>query len=311
MPSEAVPIRILIAEDSASSRCLLEASLRKWGYEVVAASDGNEAWDRLQRPDAPRLAILDWMMPGLSGLEVCRRVRALRDNRYTYILLVTSRTQREDLIEGLEAGADDYVTKPFDQQELRVRLEAGRRILRLEEALLAAQAALREQATTDELTGLWNRRMILELLERELARTEREGTPLGVVVGDLDRFKRVNDTHGHLAGDGVLREVAQRMRVLCRNYDSVGRYGGEEFLLILPGCDVHAAESHAERLRIAIESRPVETAEGTVAVTCSFGATSVPGGRRATAKAVIRVADNALYRAKKAGRNCVARLPFA
>ncbi len=310
MLSEAVPIRILIADDSAISRRLLEAALRKWGYEVVVASDGNEAWEHLQRDDAPRLAILDWMMPGLSGPEVCRRVRARQNEHYTYILLVTSRSQKEDLIQGMEAGADDYLTKPFDQHELNVRLGPGRRILELQEALLEAQAALREQATTDALTSLWNRRMILLILERELARTEREATPLGVLVGDLDHFKQVNDTHGHLAGDAVLREAAQRMKASCRNYDSVGRYGGEEFLLILPGCDAHAAERQAERLRAAIESQPVETPDETLAVTCSFGATSVPPGKLATPEGVIQVADNALYQAKKRGRNRVVWLPY-
>src|SRR5579862_5049140 len=168
-------MRILIADDSIVSRHLLDATLRKWGYEVVAACDGVEAWNILQAPDAPSLAILDWVMPGMTGPEVCRKVREhAKDSKeqecYTYILLLTSKSLKEDLIEGMESGADDYVTKPFDRHELQVRLRAGKRLVDMQAELLATREALREQATHDSLTHIWNRNAILELLGRELAR---------------------------------------------------------------------------------------------------------------------------------------------
>jgi len=307
---ETQPMKVLIADDSAISRRLLEAALRSWGYEVIIAADGDQAWEQLQRPDAPRLAILDWMMPGMSGPEVCRRVRAQDNEHYTYILLVTSRTHKEDLIEGMEAGADDYITKPFDRNELKVRLGPGRRIVELQDALLKAQEALREQATKDGLTNLWNRRAILEILARELARSEREKTPLGVVLGDLDHFKKVNDRHGHLVGDSVLREAARRMLASCRSYDAVGRYGGEEFLLVLPGCDEETARNQAERMRKEIEVTPIATEAGKLRVTSSFGVTAAPGGKAFSPDEAIKTADDALYAAKKRGRNCVVGLPL-
>src|SRR5277367_3972199 len=182
-------VKILIADDSLVSRHLLEATLRKWGYEVAVACDGEEALALLQKDDAPALAILDWMMPGMTGLEVCRRVRVRAREPYTYILLLTSKSQKEDLIEGMEAGADDYITKPFDQHELQVRLRAGTRLVDLQTQLLKAREELREQATLDSLTRLWNRSSILSELSRELARSEREARPLGVVIVDLDHFK--------------------------------------------------------------------------------------------------------------------------
>src|ERR1700684_4120454 len=223
-------MRILIADDSIVSRHLLDATLRKWGYQVVVASDGVEAWNVLQEEDAPKLAILDWVMPGLTGPEVCRRVRehATDKDAYTYILLLTSKSQREDLIEGMESGADDYLIKPFDQHELKVRLRAGTRIIDLERELVAAREELREQATKDFLTRIWNRSSILDIFQRELSRADRERRSVGVVLADLDRFKSVNDTYGHFAGDAVLREFARRMQTVTRPYDAIGRYGGEE-----------------------------------------------------------------------------------
>ncbi|MCW5979818.1 MAG: diguanylate cyclase [Bryobacteraceae bacterium] len=304
-------MKVLIADDSPVSRRLLEAALRKWKYDVLVACDGLEAWEYLQRDNTCRLAILDWMMPGLSGPEVCRRVRQLAADRYIYILLITSRTHKEDLIEGMEAGADDYLTKPFDQDELKVRLGPGRRIVELQDALLEAHAALREQATTDALTRIWNRRTILEILDRELSRAQRAQSATGIVMGDLDHFKLINDTYGHIAGDGVLREVARRMKASSRAYDSIGRYGGEEFLLILPSCNGHDTEALAERMRQAIESRPVELPEVSIPVTTSFGVTSVPDIGAGAPESLLRIADSALYQAKQQGRNRVVYAPFA
>jgi diguanylate cyclase (GGDEF)-like protein len=299
-------MRILIADDSLVSRHLLEATLRKWGWEVSVACDGAEAWNILRGDDPPRVAILDWVMPGMSGPEVCKRVREHAKNgelNYTYMLLLTSKSQREDLIEGMEAGADDYLTKPFDQHELKVRLRAGSRVIDLQRELVAAREELREQATKDFLTRAWNRSSIMDILHRELIRGAREKRCVGVVLADLDHFKSVNDTYGHFAGDAVLKEFTRRVGAAMRPYDSLGRYGGEEFLIILPGCDDLCTASQAERMRFAVAVEPIRIEEQTHSQTASFGACCFLPGMNVTAEQLIRVADDALYEAKHQGRN--------
>jgi diguanylate cyclase (GGDEF)-like protein len=298
-------MQVLIAEDEAVSRLLLARTLRGYGYEVLAASDGDEAWKILEQPDAPRLAILDWMMPGMTGPELCHKLRELNREPYTYVLLLTARADKQDVVEGMDAGADDYITKPFEAKELQVRLRAGRRILDLQADLMRAREALRQQATHDPLTGLWNRYALLEALQREQSRAAREGTPLAVIMVDLDHFKRVNDTYGHLAGDSVLREAAVRMQSVVRAYDQVGRYGGEEFLIVLPGTTAANAAQLAERLRVSIGGEPM-LADGIhrIGVTASFGVSACEGAAIEPC-ALIRLADEALYRAKERGRNCV------
>jgi len=298
-------VKILIADDSLVSRHLLEATLTKWGYEVAVACDGEEALALLQKDDAPALAILDWMMPGMTGLEVCRRVRVRAREPYTYILLLTSKSQKEDLIEGMEAGADDYITKPFDQHELQVRLRAGTRLVDLQAELLSAREALREQATKDSLTHLWNRSSIFDILCRELARAQRERTPVGVVMVDLDHFKSINDNFGHFAGDAVLCEAARRMQNGIRQYDSIGRYGGEEFLILLTGCDEAACWAQAERLRKQLSQLQMSLQESSIGVSASFGVTTALPGQSWTPEALIHKADEALYLAKRRGRNRV------
>ena len=304
-------MKILIADDSIVSRHLLEATLRKWGYEVLVACDGAEALQVLERPDAPALIILDWMMPGMTGLEVCQRIRQRGSEPYTYILLLTSKSQKEDLIEGMDAGADDYITKPFDQSELQVRLRAGTRLVDLQAQLLSAREALREQATRDSLTRLWNRSSILDALTRELARAWRESSPLGVVIVDLDHFKYINDNHGHPAGDAVLREAARRMQAGVRQYDSVGRYGGEEFLILLPNCGVAESHSQAERLRKQLAQADIRIDDTSLRITASFGVTAAIPGEAWTPEGLIRKADEALYVAKKSGRNRVEILAYS
>jgi diguanylate cyclase (GGDEF)-like protein len=295
---------VLIADDDPVSRRVLEQSLQGWGYNVAAASDGTEAWRILSGPEAPCLAILDWMMPGFTGPELCRMVRQRGREPYTYILLLTSRSDRGDIVEGMESGADDYVTKPFDRHELQVRVRAGTRIVDLQAQLLTTREALRVQATRDYLTQTWNRSAILDILHRELARSNREGTPVGLVVTDLDHFKAINDTYGHLAGDLALQQAARRMQSSMRVYDSLGRYGGEEFVVVLPGADEQMAKLQAERMRATIAQNPIVLADRSITLTSSFGCASGTGGRT-SAEGLIRAADMALYEAKRQGRNCV------
>ena len=299
------PKRVLAAEDNPVFQSMLRSMLTKWGYQAVIVRDGVEAWHLLQSPDAPRLAVLDWMMPGMDGVEVCRRVRAADLEPYVYILLLTARTESQDLVEGMDAGADDYLTKPFNAHELRVRLRAGSRILDLQEELMAAREALREQATHDSLTGLLNRASILESFENELARSSRASQPVSLLMVDLDRFKAINDTYGHLTGDAVLREAARRMKSAVRRYDAIGRYGGEEFLIVLPGCQGEAARYQAERIREAVSAAPFSSGSQSLPVTCSIGVSWREQPRAADIDGLVREADLALYSAKAAGRNRV------
>lgn len=298
-------MRILIAEDDPVSRRLLEVTLGKSDYEVVSCSDGAAAWEALQQTGAPSvsLAILDWMMPGMDGLEVCRKVRKQAAEPYIYLLLLTAKSQKVDVIAGLEAGADDYLTKPFHANELRMRLRAARRILELHEELIRVREELRERATHDSLTRLWNREAICGILQRELDRVKRADVPLGIIMADIDYFKRINDTYGHLAGDAVLREAAHCMRMVVRPYDGIGRYGGEEFLLVLPDCDEAGAVALAERVRESIEADAMVLAEGMVPITFSLGVATSKVAQES--EALIGAADTALYRAKNNGRNRV------
>ncbi len=299
------PIRALVAEDNPVFQSVLFSMLTRWGYDTVVAQDGNEAWEILQSSNPPRLAVLDWVMPGIDGVEICRRIRAAGNEPYVYILLLTARTDSKDLVEGMEAGADDYVTKPFNLHELRVRLRAGRRILELQDELLRAREELRERATHDSLTGLYNRCSILDSLQKELLRANRENHPIAVLMADLDMFKQVNDTYGHLAGDRVLAEAAQRMQSSIRRYDAIGRYGGEEFLIVLTGCAQDEAESLAWRTQAAIGSQPYVFANGSTRVTGSVGLSWRAAPSPGDMEPLIHEADEALYQAKRDGRNRV------
>jgi two-component system cell cycle response regulator len=296
-------VKVLIADDDRISRRLLEATLTRWGYEVVVTHDGLEAWQVLQEIDTPVLAILDWMMPGMDGVDVCRRVRQRAQEPYIYLLLLTTKGRREHLIEGLDAGADDYLTKPFDPHELQVRLRAGSRIVTLQAEIIAAREKLRIQATHDPLTGVWNRRAILDMLSNEVVRSTRDGTPVAVAIADLDHFKQINDSYGHIAGDIALCETVNRMRTLLRPYDAIGRYGGEEFLIVLPGCTTQDALKLAERLRLGIGQEMITIPEGRVTVTSSLGLAASDTIEAPDAMSLIRAADAALYRAKACGRN--------
>jgi diguanylate cyclase (GGDEF)-like protein len=290
-------VRILIAEDDPTTLLMLERAVKDWGYEAVAVRDGNAAWDVLRSADSPPLALLDWMMPAFSGVELCHKVRQESEAPFVYLVLLTGKAKMEDIVQGMESGADDYLSKPFDRQELKVRLRAGQRIVELHERL-------RIHATRDALTNLWNRRMILEILARECARAARGGTELGVVIADLDHFKRVNDILGHLGGDAVLLEASRRMNRVLRPYDAMGRYGGEEFLIVLPGCDRAGTVTAAQRMRQVVQEAEIATPAGNILVTASLGAVTGEGPS-IDSDELIKNADTALYRAKRAGRNRV------
>ncbi|RLC24824.1 MAG: diguanylate cyclase response regulator [Deltaproteobacteria bacterium] len=293
-------MNILIAEDEPVSRHLLEVTLRKWGYEVTAARDGAEAWEILNRPEAPNLVISDWMMPKMDGLELCRRVRGDQKKEYTYIIILTGKGKKEDIVKGLNAGADDYVIKPFDREELKSRVGIGERIISLEREV-------RRLASTDPLTGILNRGAFMDRLTQEINRCNRENTPLSLIMADIDHFKKVNDTHGHQAGDRVLQEFAETLRNALRSYDFVGRYGGEEFMICLPGTDGAPARDVAERIRKEVESRSFTLPDkgGAIGVTASFGVVSRAPESGEDLDMVIKRADKALYEAKGRGRNCV------
>ena len=295
---------ILIADDDPVSRRLLQVSLGNSGYRVAMAADGAAALRMLDERDCPRLAVLDWMMPEVDGVEVCRRIRQGAREPYIYIILLTAKGQKAEIIEGLEAGADDYITKPFDLQELKARLRSGKRILELQEHLVTAREQLRIQATHDSLTGLFNRMAILEALDREITRSNRENKPVAVIMADLDHFKDINDTHGHQAGDAVLQETARRILASLRAYDSVGRYGGEEFLVVIPGSGLDAAAELAERLRQGVSAQAVCVDGAMISTTLSLGL-AVSTGEINRPEQLLQQADEALYAAKGAGRNRV------
>ncbi|MHC5035092.1 MAG: GGDEF domain-containing response regulator [Planctomycetota bacterium] len=299
-------MKVLVAEDDPVTLHMLEATLQKWGYEVIAVRDGKQAEEVLLAGET-RLAICDWMLPELSGPELCRRIRQAEGGSFLYVIILSARDSKEDIIEGLTAGADDYVTKPFDAQELEVRVRAGQRLLDLQQDLLDAQERLTQMATHDGLTGMMNHQAILETLEREFARHMRQHSSIATAMVDLDHFKQVNDTWGHVVGDTVLAEVASRLGKAVRPYDSVGRYGGEEFLLILPGCDGDSAHKIAERIRLAVGDRSIATSAGPVKVSISIGVAASADLPAVSAISLVREADTALYRAKERGRNCVVR----
>jgi len=298
-------MRILIADDEIMSRRLLQKTLERAGYEVTAVENGRQAADQLCPANGPRLALLDWVMPELDGPGVCREVRSRKEQSYVYMVLLTSKESKQDIVTGLESGADDYLTKPFDPEELKARLRTGLRILDLEDRLIEAREEMRFQATHDALTALWNRGVMMDLLGRELARSRRENVCTAILMCDLDHFKSVNDTYGHLAGDDVLKETAKRLLASVRSYDFVGRHGGEEFLVVLNNCNPLFALARAEEIRKAISRKPIPSSSGPVPVTMSLGLLLSQEWGCRPVEELLHEADVALYAAKAAGRNCV------
>lgn len=296
-------VRILIAEDELVNRMILAKTLEGWGYEVEQVVDGDEALARLTQDEAPTLAIIDWMMPGMDGPDVCKAVRESGPELYRYLILLTARNHTEDLVHGLSSGADDFLSKPFVREELRARLRTGQRILALQNELISAREALRYQATRDALTGVLNRGTLMQRMQEELQRTERTNGALGVALFDLDHFKVVNDTFGHLAGDEVLREVTKRVSNELRKYDALGRYGGEEFIALFPDITEEGLMHATERVRAAICAEPVQFEQSIIPISASLGVSI--RYQDCSAEEVLAEADAALYRAKDQGRNRV------
>jgi two-component system cell cycle response regulator len=305
-------VKILVADDDAVSRRLMERILQQCGYEVIAVENGRQAVYELAREGGPRLALIDWMMPELDGPNVCRKIRNRHDDLYVYILLLTSKESSEDIVKGLEAGADDYLTKPCHPAELKARLHTGRRILQLEDKLVEAREEMRFKATHDALTSLWDRGAILALLRSELSRSERTHSPVSLLLCDIDYFKKINDVYGHQTGDEVLEEVSTRLLDGVRSHDAVGRYGGEEFLILLNGCNSGHLKKRAEDIRGSIGSSPFSTSHGSITVSMSVGALTIENWDKSIPiEQFLKQADDALYRAKAAGRDRVdyAELP--
>ena len=297
-------MQALVVDDSAVYRKLIGDHLRSWGFGVTLAESGSEAWQILEQPNAPKLVLLDWVLPDLDGIELCQRIRqAGSSSPYIYIILLTSKEGRQNMLQAMQAGADDYLVKPFDELELKARLLVGKRILDLQEELVSARESMRHAATHDSLTGLTNRGEILAMLERELERARRERKPVAVILCDVDHFKNVNDSLGHLFGDEALREIGRRLRAQLRVYDGVGRYGGEEFLMVLPSCDLPNALLRANELREIIAKTPVVSSGEERLITMSMGvAVSACEGKNEV-EMLLNQADAGLYKAKEKGRN--------
>lgn len=299
-------MQALVVDDSAVYRKLIGDHLRSWGFGVTLATTGSEAWHILEQPDAPKLVLLDWVLPDLDGIELCKRIRqAGSSGPYVYVILLTSKEGRQNMLHAMEAGADDYLVKPFDELEMKARLLVGKRILDLQEELVSARESMRQAATHDSLTGLLNRGEILCMFQRELERARRERTSVGAILCDIDHFKNVNDTLGHLFGDEALREIGRRLQSQLRVYDGVGRYGGEEFLMILPNCDLPNTMLRANELRKIIASTPVLCSGVERPITMSMGVAVSAGDGKNELEALLNQADAGLYAAKEKGRNRV------
>lgn len=294
-------MRTLIADSDPFTRLVMQRWLNAVGCDVVPASDGIQAWDLLDDDDPPRFAILAAKMPGMNGIEIVQKLREGGDSLYTYTLLLADRSEQQQAMEGIVAGADDYLVKPVEQQPLMARLIVARRIVKLQDQLVTAFKQATFIADHDGLTGLFNHNAIVKALRRELSRSSRFGAPTAVLMIDVDFFKKINDAHGHFVGDVVLEEVATRILNAVRPYDVVGRFGGEEFVVVAPNCNAEEAARFAERLRALIAARPVRALNADVPVTVSIGVSLGVG----SPEAVLHAADTALYDAKHGGRNRV------
>lgn len=300
-------LRVLVAEDEPTQRLMLARTLGRAGYQVDVARDGVEALERLREGDYAML-VTDWHMPGLDGAALCREIRYASLAHYVYIVILTGQTEGADVVSGLDAGADDYVRKTAEPIELLARLAAGSRIVRLERSLRAAQARIELLSVIDPLLPLYNRRYLANELEREIRRARRYKRPFSLVIADIDHFKIVNDTHGHPVGDEVLQKFADMLLSRLRTTDWAARFGGEEFVVVLPETDLGGAIAVAGKLRAACAANPLETTAGAIALTASFGVATLgeePDAPGEAAELLLRTADHALYQSKSGGRNRV------
>jgi diguanylate cyclase (GGDEF)-like protein len=298
-------MKVLVADDDPGSLMVARAAVERSGHDCLAAADGDEAW-ALYREHQPDVVVTDWMMPGMDGLALCRAIRAREQDLYTYVVLLTSQGSRDDVLAGLEAGADDYVTKPLDPFVLHARLLVARRITTLHADLAHYRRVLSRQARTDPLTGLHNRLKLSEDLERLHLRSGRYGEQYSLAMCDVDNFKSYNDVYGHQAGDLALRAVAAALLGIVRKSDGVYRYGGEEFLLVLPQQSVSGAKALMERALEAVRDLAiVHAGDPSGQLRLSAGIASFSAGHRVDAETLVGEADAALYAAKAAGRNRV------
>lgn len=298
------PVKVLVADDDRVARLVAQGVVESLGHECSLADDGAAAW-RLFRTDPPDVLVTDWRMPGLDGLELCRAVRESEQDRYTYIVLLTALSAHDEILSGIQAGADDYLVKPLDPFAMHVRLIVAERVTALHAHLSTYRAELARSAQTDPLTGLFNRRKLGDDLAALHARSTRYARPYSVAICDIDFFKRYNDTHGHQAGDDALRAVAEALRGASRQADTVYRYGGEEFVLLLPEVELPQAVHALERLRRVVEAARIGAGHGHDPLTVSAGVATFDPARPVTAETLLSLADDALYRAKAAGRNAV------
>src|SRR6266705_2435515 len=303
--TEAMPkLPVLVVDDSPFSRKLLEHALSGDSYSLLFAEDGNGAL-QLFKEHRPAIVITDWMLPDSTGPELCQRIRTESPNSYTYIILLTSMTEKEDIVKGLSSGADDYLTKPFDRGELLARIGVGRRMIDLHREIDAKNKQLEEMAHTDPLTGLPNRRAIEEWANRQLRGAARHGYSLWAIHVDLDCFKNINDGYGHDAGDQVLRGIARILKEHTRASDISGRMGGDEFLLVVTHVEKKHIPLTVERLREKIASQQFCFGSENISVTASFGVCGFQGKEPPEFSKLVQQADKALYGAKRAGRNQV------
>jgi diguanylate cyclase (GGDEF)-like protein len=297
-------VKLVIGESSQLVRSVIVNAVQDLGHEAMGVADGNEVWAELSAGEHPDVAIVSWELAGITGPELCTRVRALDRGSYTYVILLTARDDADDIAHGLKAGADDYMTKPFNPTELLGRLAVAERVIGFANALQDANTRLDRLASIDSLTGITNRRVILERLEQAISSAISERGPAAALMVDVDRFKRFNDSYGHKAGDAVLAAAAGTLEEAVGNRGHVGRYGGEEFLVVLPGADPDAAAAMAERVRAAVECMIVSYG-AVFSVTASIGAANLPPAAGVSADGLLYAADVALYRAKAGGRNRV------
>jgi len=296
-------INLLVVDDDNITRSVIERCAKKWGYRVYSAKNGQEGRGILEKKNI-NIAILDWELPDTNGIQLSKEIRSASREEYIYVIILTSRSDRDSILRGFEAGTDDYISKPFNVFELKARITTGARIIKLQNRLKRSQKKLREIASHDELTGLLNRRAILEVVQNEYNRSSRTGEPLGFISIDIDHFKLINDTYGHPVGDKVLKQVTSILNNSLRTYDKFGRTGGEEFLAVLPDCAKERIEKIAERLKKNIESSSFILGKIDIPVTISLGLTVYEKTEHVNIELILQGIDTALYKAKNKGRNC-------